>query len=66
MDPIITSIILAAPGSVIKSAIKFMHLLGIILGLGAATILDIIILKFLMVGKVKSEHVIWWNFCQKS
>ena len=64
-DPIVTSIILAEPGSVIKSAIKFMHLLGIILGLGAATILDIIILKFLVVGKVKSEHVVLVEFLSK-
>jgi hypothetical protein len=65
MDYIVTSLTMAEPGSVIKSAIKVMHLLGIILGLGAATVLDLVILKFLISGKIKHEHVAVVEFVSK-
>lgn len=47
----------AEPSALMKSIIKVGHLVGIILGLGAATVLDLIVLRFLLAGKVKSEHV---------
>lgn len=65
MDHILNSLLMAEPGSVIKSAIKVMHLLGIILGLGAATVLDLIILRFLVSGKIKHEHVVVVEFVSK-
>ena len=39
-----------------------MHLLGIILGLGAATVLDLVIVKFLVSGKIKAEQVAMVKF----
>ncbi|WP_152579230.1 hypothetical protein [Bosea sp. LC85] len=57
MRPIIYSILIAEPGSLLKSAIKVLHLLGIILGLGAATVLDLVIVKFLVSGKIKADQI---------
>lgn len=57
MSPITQSLVTAERGSLMKSAIKVMHLLGIILGLGAATVLDLVILKFLVTGEIKSDQI---------
>ena len=62
---IFESVLSAEPGTVIKSAIKIGHLFGIILGLGAATALDLIVLKFLLAGKIKREHVLLVEFMTK-
>ena len=47
MSELISSLMIAEPGSVIKSVIKILHLIGIVLGLGAATVLDIVIIRYL-------------------
>lgn len=57
LSPITQSLASAERGSLLKSAIKVMHLLGIILGLGAATVLDLVIVKFLLAGKIKQEQI---------
>lgn len=57
MSPITQSLATAEPGSLLKSAVKVMHLLGIILGLGAATVLDLVIVKFLVTGEIKSDQI---------
>jgi hypothetical protein len=57
MSPITQSLATAERGSLMKSAIKVMHLLGIILGLGAATVLDLVIVKFLVTGEIKSDQI---------
>ena len=57
MSPITQSLASAERGSLLKSGIKVMHLLGIILGLGAATVLDLVIIKFLVTGEIKSDQV---------
>ena len=57
MAPITRSLVSAEPGSVIKSGIKMAHLLGIILGLGGATILDLVVIRFLLSGEIKAEQI---------
>jgi hypothetical protein len=42
----------------IKSCLLTCHLLGLVLGLGAATMLDLIIVRFLITKQVKDEY---WN-----
>ncbi|HEY5777264.1 MAG TPA: hypothetical protein VIT00_00920 [Terrimicrobiaceae bacterium] len=55
--PITFSLVNAEPGTLLKSAIKVLHMLGIILGLGAATVLDLISVKFLVSGKIKADQI---------
>ncbi|KFC67599.1 hypothetical protein FG93_03912 [Bosea sp. LC85] len=62
LRPITFSLLIAKPGELLKSAIKVMHLLGIILGLGAATVLDLVIVKFLISGKIKADQVAMVKF----
>ncbi|GAU84736.1 hypothetical protein BIWAKO_04673 [Bosea sp. BIWAKO-01] len=62
LRPITFSLLIAKPGELLKSAIKVMHLLGIILGLGAATVLDLVIVKFLISGKIKSDQIAMVKF----
>lgn len=62
LRPITFSLLIAKPGELLKSAIKVMHLLGIILGLGAATVLDLVIVKFLVSGKIKAEQIAMVKF----
>jgi len=59
------SIVSAEPSAMVKSIIKVGHLIGIILGLGAATVLDLIVVRFLLAGKVRSEHVVLIEFMTK-
>ncbi|WP_404295389.1 hypothetical protein ACD578_28110 (plasmid) [Microvirga sp. RSM25] len=40
----------------IKCGLRLMHLLGLALGLGAATLLDLVMCKFLVRGGVHEEH----------
>lgn len=40
----------------IKSGLGLMHLLGLVLGLGAATLIDLVACKFLVNGVVHEEH----------
>lgn len=65
MDPLTTTLLAAEPSSLIKSAIKVMHLIGVVLGLGSATVLDIVILRFLVLGKINQEHANLVEFVSK-
>jgi hypothetical protein len=65
MDQLVITLLAAEPSSLIKSAIKVAHLVGIVLGLGAATVLDIVILRFLVLGKIKDEHANLVEFMSK-
>lgn len=51
------------PISTLKSCLIAMHLFGLLLGLGAATTLDIFIAKFMIMGRVKKEYCIFIDFC---
>lgn len=40
----------------IKSGLGLMHLIGLVLGLGAATVIDLVTFRFLLRGSVHEEH----------
>lgn len=44
------------PAATLKSMLRIVHFLGLALGLGAATVLDLLILRFLLKGKISKEH----------
>lgn len=46
------------PVASIKTGLRIVHFVGLALGLGAATVLDLMILKFFLKGKVTSDQ---WN-----
>ncbi|MBZ9789255.1 hypothetical protein K9B32_03810 [Rhizobium sp. 3T7] len=46
------------PAVSIKSALRIVHFIGLALGLGAATVLDLLVLRFLIRGKITQDH---WN-----
>jgi hypothetical protein len=46
----------ADPIATLKSSLIAGHLFGIILGVGAATLLDILIIRFMILNKVKEEY----------
>lgn len=62
LRPITFSLQIAKPGELLKSGIKVLHMLGIILGLGAATVLDLVIVRFLVSGKIKADQIVIVKF----
>jgi hypothetical protein len=55
----------ADPAAALKSGLVTLHLLGLVLGLGAATVLDLVIVRFLIRNRVTGDY---WNmieFCSK-
>lgn len=48
--------LLADYAPVAKSSLTGLHMLGLALGLGAATLLDLVILRFLVRGKISLDH----------
>ncbi|CAN7762788.1 MULTISPECIES: hypothetical protein [unclassified Ensifer] len=50
------------PATTLKSALRIVHFLGLALGLGAATVLDLLILRFLLKGKISKEHLAVFQF----
>ncbi|MDH4442682.1 MAG: hypothetical protein QE284_20135 [Rhizobium sp.] len=46
------------PVAALKTTLRIVHFIGLALGLGAATVLDLMILKFFLKGKVTSDQ---WN-----
>ena len=65
MGGLVNSLLVAEPGTVIKSFIKVLHLVGIVLGLGAATVLDIVIVRFLVLREIRVEHAALVDFVSK-
>jgi hypothetical protein len=65
MDQIITVFVSSDPAALLKTGIKFSHLIGLVVGLGAATVLDLVILRFITVGKIAPEHASVIEFCSK-
>ncbi len=41
----------------LKTALIMVHLIGLALGVGAATLLDLLIMRFMVFGKISREHV---------
>ncbi len=44
------------PAVSIKSVLRIVHFIGLALGLGAATVLDLLVLRFLIRGKITQDH----------
>jgi hypothetical protein len=49
----------------LKSGLRVVHFLGLVLGLGAATLLDLIILRFLIKQEVSADHCQTVEFSSK-
>ena len=50
------SALLADPSATLKSGLVALHLIGLVLGLGAATVLDLVIIRFLVNNKVTIDY----------
>jgi hypothetical protein len=46
----------ADPVAAAKTSLRFMHFIGLALGLGAATLLDLMLLRFFVRGKISEEN----------
>lgn len=46
----------------LKTGLRILHFIGLALGLGAATVLDLMILRFFIKGKVSPEHFAVFHF----
>ncbi len=44
------------PEVTLKSGLRIVHFMGLALGLGAATVLDLLVLRFLITGKITQDH----------
>lgn len=56
---------LADPAGVLKSALRFVHFIGLALGLGAATLLDLMLLRFFVRRNVTKEILGVFHFSTK-
>ena len=65
MEQFLTGLISSEPGTVLKSGVKLVHLLGIAIGLGAATVLDLVIVRFLVTRRIARESAAVVVFCSK-
>lgn len=50
------------PVAAIRTSLRIVHFIGLALGLGAATVLDLMIFRFFINGKVKSEQWAVFHF----
>jgi hypothetical protein len=41
----------------LKTSLIILHLIGLAVGVGAATLLDLIIMRFMVLGRISREHV---------
>ena len=65
MEQFLTELISSEAGTVLKSGLKLVHLLGIAIGLGAATVLDLVIVRFLVTRTIAREFAAVVVFCSK-
>jgi hypothetical protein len=56
MDLLSWAILSPEAAMAVKSGLRVLHFLGLVLGLGAATLLDLIFLRFLATRQVSPEH----------
>jgi hypothetical protein len=49
----------------IRTGLKVVHIFGLVLGVGAATLLDLIIARFILTRKITSEHVYVVDFSSR-
>ena len=65
MEQLYLALLSSDQASLLKTGIKLSHLVGIVVGLGAATVLDLMILRFVAAGKIAPEHASIIEFCSK-
>lgn len=53
------------PVAALKTGLRILHFIGLALGLGAATVLDLMIVRFFIKGKVTPEHWAVFHFGSK-
>ena len=53
------------PVAAIRTGLRIIHFIGLALGLGAATVLDLMIFRFFLNGKVTSERWVIFDFGSK-
>ncbi|OCP38094.1 hypothetical protein [Ensifer sp. LC163] len=53
------------PVAALKTGLRILHFIGLALGLGAATVLDLMIVRFFIKGKVAPEHWAVFHFGSK-
>ena len=56
---------LAVEPTLLKGAIRIVHFVGLALGLGTATFLDLLMLRFMVRSKIRPSHVQAFNFGTK-
>lgn len=56
MDLAVPAVLSAEAATAVKTALRVLHFVGLVLGLGAATLLDLIMLRFLAAGTVSHDH----------
>ena len=65
MDEVLIALPSSDQAALLKTGIKFLHLIGLVVGSGAATVLDLVILRFITVGKIAPEHASMIEFCSR-
>ena len=65
MNHLIFAIALSDPAALLKAWVRLLHLIGIVIGLGAATVLDLVILRFIISDKITDAHASLVEFCSK-
>ena len=57
-----TAELLASPAQIVKAVLLFVHLIGLALGLGAATLLDLLVARMLVAGKIAPSQPAFIEF----
>ena len=57
-----TAELLASPAPIVKAVLLFVHLIGLALGLGAATLLDLLVVRMLVAGKIAPSQPAFIEF----
>jgi hypothetical protein len=53
------------PAALSKTGLRLIHFVGLVLGLGAATLLDLIIIRFVLMRQIADEHINVIEFSSK-
>lgn len=59
------SLFLDDPAETARTGLRFLHFIGLAAGLGSATLLDLLLLRFFLQGQVSAEHVAIFAFAAK-
>ncbi|CUH99619.1 hypothetical protein [Leisingera aquaemixtae] len=59
------SLFLDDPAETARTGLRFLHFIGLAAGLGSATLLDLLLLRFFLQGQVSAERVAIFEFASK-